>query len=989
MNSLGELNAEQLKVVTHENGPQLVVAGAGTGKTKAIAFRVAWLIENDRAKPDEILALTFTEKAAKEMEERTDRLLPYGCFDMWIMTFHGFADRILRQHGIDIGLPVNYKLLDETGQWLLVRKNLDKFNLDYYRPMGNPIKFIHALLKHFSRCKDELIFPEDYLKYAEERRLNADVADFDKIENLRMNEVANAYHVYQKLLLENNALDFGDLINYLFKLFRDRPNVLKFYRDKFKYVLVDEFQDTNYAQYEMIKMLVAPKNNLTVLSDDDQSIYAFRGSSMSNILRFKDDFPSANIVTLIQNYRTIQPILDKAYDFIQQNNPDRLEAKLNISKKLKANMAVDGVPLAGEIFHFHGATLDDEARFVSDKISQLKTADSTLNWSDFAILVRANDSADIFNSYLSAAQIPFQFVALRGLYQKPLILDVINFFRLLDNYHESTALYRVMTAPFVGVKEDDVANITYAAKKKGVSLFTALKHIRALDVSEDAMNKIDSLLSLIDRHSWLAKNRPASEVLLKFLYDSKYIDLLQKLPEPENQEQLNLLQQFFEKIKAFEAESDDKKLAAFMESLEMELEAGESGKLNGELEAFDSVKVMTIHGAKGLEFQYVFIVNMVDQRFPTIERHDPIEIPDALVKDILPEGDFHLQEERRLFYVAMTRAKKGLYFTSAENYGGVRKKKISRFLVELGYPENCVPKSLIAAGVFDVKGVETRHGASLQAPRKKSGWVSTYYSFSQLNVFNQCPRMYKFSYILKIVPFGKPALSFGNSIHNTLHVFLEECRQRAQKKTMDLFSSPDVGRAPIADNAAELLPLVKLIEIYKQQWIDEWYPNQTARDEFFEKGKDILVRFYKTFEKERPQLHCLENSFKLGLDKYTIVGKIDRIDEVAGGVEIIDYKTGSPKDKLDADSKRQLLLYQMAAEDLLHLRPSKLTYYYLEEGDAEKQRLSFIGSDEEKSEFKSELLANIKKIEESDFAATPGFACQYCDYRNICEHKKT
>ena len=253
---------------------------------------------------------------------------------------------------------------------------------------------------------------------------------------------------------------------------------------------------------------------------------------------------------------------------------------------------------------------------------------------------------------------------------------MINFFRLLDNYHESTALYRVMTAPFVGVKEDDVANITYVAKKKGVSLFTALKHIRMLDVSEDAMNKIDSLLSLIEKHSWLAKNRPASEVLLKFLYGSKYIDLLQKLPEPENQEQLNLLQQFFEKIKAFEAESDDKKLAAFMESLEMELEAGESGKLNGELEAFDSVKVMTIHGAKCLEFQYVFIVNMVDQRFPTIERHDPIEIPDALVKDILPEGDFHLQEERRLFYVAMTRAKKGLYFTSAENYGGVRKKKI-------------------------------------------------------------------------------------------------------------------------------------------------------------------------------------------------------------------------------------------------------------------------------------------------------------------------
>ena len=327
----------------HKDGPLLIVAGAGTGKTTVITQRIAYLIEQGKAKSDEILALTFTEKAAGEMEERVDRLLPMGYLDLWISTFHSFGERIIQAHGLDIGLSTKPKLLNEFEQWALIKNNFDKFDLDYYRPLGNPTKFIRALLKHFSRLKDEDISPAAYLSYAEELKENLDSMlsgskkknkknDKEEIaeqEILRINEVANAFHVYNQLLLDNEAMDFGDLINYTLKIFRERPAILNKYHQQFKYILLDEFQDTNWAQYELIKLLAMPSNNLVVVGDDDQSVYKFRGASVSNIMQFKKDFKKSKEIVLTKNYRNRQNILDLAYNFIQLNNPNRLEYQLN------------------------------------------------------------------------------------------------------------------------------------------------------------------------------------------------------------------------------------------------------------------------------------------------------------------------------------------------------------------------------------------------------------------------------------------------------------------------------------------------------------------------------------------------------------------------------------------------------------------------------------------------------------------------------------
>src|SRR3989338_1028203 len=335
---LDGLNKVQAETVQHRMGSLLIVAGAGTGKTTVITRRIAWLIERKLADPENILAVPFTEKAATEMEELVDQLLPYGYVDVAISTFHAFCERVLRDHGLDVGLPADFKLLSTAEQWLLVRQNLDKFELDYYRPLGNPTKFIHALIRHFSRLKDEDISTDEYLKYAEGRMLNLDSAEFigskeeEEQEVKRLLEVASAYHLYQKLLLDKGALDFGDLITETLRLLSRRPNILKTFREKYKYILVDEFQDTNYAQYELVKLLAGDSKNLTVVADDDQSIYKFRGASFSNIIKFKQDFPESHQVSLIENYRNSQNILDLSYKFIQGNNPDRLEVQLSHAK---------------------------------------------------------------------------------------------------------------------------------------------------------------------------------------------------------------------------------------------------------------------------------------------------------------------------------------------------------------------------------------------------------------------------------------------------------------------------------------------------------------------------------------------------------------------------------------------------------------------------------------------------------------------------------
>jgi DNA helicase-2/ATP-dependent DNA helicase PcrA len=994
--NLDSLNEQQKQAVIHGTGPLLIVAGAGTGKTTVITQRINYLIQEKKIATNQILALTFTEKAAGEMEERVDKALPYGYVDLWVSTFHAFCERILKLHALDIGLPQNFKLLDQTQGWLLVKKNLDKFNLDYYRPLGNPTKFIHALLQHFSRCKDEEIYPEDYLKYAENLKIDLDDMEGSggkaKIKNKelkitnndeeiklneisRLNEIANAYHIYQQILLDNNSLDFGDLINYTLRLFKSRPQILKIYQKQFKYILVDEFQDTNWAQYELIKLLASPKNNITVVGDDDQSIYKFRGASVSNILNFKKDYPESREIFLQTNYRSSQNILDLSYQFIQLNNPDRLEVKLKSTTSKLSKKLHSAAKKSGEVIYNYFNSLDEEVSKTVDTILTIKEKNPELNWNEFAILVRANDSASEFVQELESRHVPYQFFASRGLYFKPVILDIINYLRLLDDYRESPSLYRILNLPMLNISIQQIINLNYWSSRKAWSLFETLRNINTIpQVLPATVKEIQKLVAWIDKHSLLAKEKPVTKVILDFLEISGYTNYISKLEPEKAQVIFSYLQQFLKKAKDFEKSFADNKVADFLDELELELEAGEQGTLAWDMEAGpEAVNIMTIHAAKGLEFAYVFLPNLVDKRFPTIERKEAIELPDKLVKDILPEGDAHLQEERRLLYVAMTRAKQGLFLSGAKDYGGLRIKKPSQFLYELGLVKDSISQTTKKKESLII--VEKNNKVNTQ-PIMTGYQLPKSFSYSQISSFQTCPLQYKYAYLLRIPVKGKYTFSFGSSIHQTLQKFFEQVKAGVAIEQTNLFGS--------GENKIKSLPTeADLLKIYEQVWIDDWYDSKSQQEEYKKKGKEALKLFYKEWEKEKIVPERLENRFKLQVGEFVLSGAIDRVDRLLdGSVEIIDYKTGQSKEKLEVDNKRQLLIYQLAAAQHLKEKVSKLTYYYVEDG----KKLSFLGKAEDLEDIKEKIIATINKIKQSEFTPTPSpQMCKFCDFNKICE----
>jgi len=988
---LKNLNAKQVQAVTHGGGPLLIVAGAGTGKTTVLINRLLYLIQEKGAKTDEILLATFTEKAVGELTERADRLLPYGYIDLWIYTFHGLGERLLREHALDIGLNPDFKLLNTTEQWILIKKNLDRFDLDYYRPLGNPTKFIAELIKHFSRLKDEDIPAAGYLEYTEnlesdqDNRLSGTKAkskgkakkasaakgdeEVDELEAKRLKELANAFHTYNQLLLENNFLDFGDLIIYTLKLFRERPNILKAYQAKFKYIMVDEFQDTNFAQYELIKLLAAGHDNLVVVGDDDQSIYKFRGASISNIMQFKDDYPKAKEVLLTDNYRSNQEILDYAYDFIQHNNPNRLELKLRLDKKIKAkrpDLPKAKTP-AASFKNF--ATEAEETAFVVSRIQESFRADKDIAWSDFAILVRSNASADKFVKELSRHNIPNEFVSLRGLYYKPIILDCLAYLKLLDNYHESSALFRVLNMDVFKVSYSDLITINKFARRKVWSLYEALKNAAAIsEISPESVKNINKLLNLVEKQSALAISDKTSRIFLEFVKES---DLLKRLDRDRDVKIYSYLNQFYRKIKKAEEADLDLKLKDFRQMMDLELEAGESGSLARDFEDADVVKIMTVHAAKGLEFKYVFLPNLVDKQFPTIHRGEKIGLPDALVKEkISSDSDFHLEEERRLFYVALTRAKDELYLTAAKDYGGVREKKPSKFIAEMGI-------SIDEPANLDVKGAELIKDLEDLGKTKEENFklaLPDKFSFSQFAAYSSCPLQYKFAFILKIPAVTKNQFIFGQLIHRTLYEFL-----------LPLISAPQASL--FGSGSVPVLKKENLLRLYKNNFTPENWESAASREKYYQEGEKNLGLFFDNFLKgARPAILFLEKNFTIKINNEVVKGTIDRIDRLPDGTyEIADYKTGSPKKALVYDDKRQLFLYQIVAEELLGLKISSLAFYYLKDGS----KLTFVAKDKDLEKFKLEIREIIAAVKAYDFTpASDEITCKYCDFNDICEFRK-
>ena len=1018
-----KLNAKQKEAVLHESGPLLLVAGAGTGKTTVLINRLAYLVLEKKVELDSVLLLTFTEKAAGELEERADRILPYGYTDLWINTFHGFSERILRDYALEIGLNPSFKLLNQTEQWLLIRNNFESFELDYYRPLGNPTKFISELIKHFSRLKDENISVAEYLAYAEKldkeeglglenkpslkksldlenkpsskkdanskNKNTEDSEDGNEGEDgedpKRIMELALAYKRYNELLLNGGYMDFGDLIFYLLKLFTERQKVLNYFRKKFKYIMVDEFQDTNLAQYELVKFLAEPENNLTVVGDDNQSIYKFRGASLSNILQFKDDYPKAKEIVLNENYRSRQEILDRAYDFIKNNNPNTLEYKLKISKELRASnpkykKEIDFSPV--DFYNF--LNQEEELAFVVSKIKELKENDKEASFSDFAILVRANDTAMPFVKELNRQEIPNQFMSWRGLYHKPIILDCLAYLRVLNNYHDSSSLFRVLNMETFLVSQADIIEINKIANRKSWSIFETLEKIKLVpNLSLESQEKIARLLNLIKEHSDLVKKSSPSRIFLRFAYESGF---LKNLDHDRDLEIYSFLNQFYQKIKKTEEAEPDLSLKDFLKIMDMELEAGESGSLKLDFADSDCVRIMTVHGAKGLEFKYVFIVNLVDKKFPTINRSEKISIPLELVKEqALSEGDFHLEEERRLFYVAITRAKERLFLTGAKDYGGAREKKPSRFIAELNLKNIVEPEISLSSKNEFLRDLHYLNSRPLEVSQEKvkpeKYPLPLKFSFSQLAAFSVCPLQYKYAFVLKIpADSDKSSLIFGRVLHNTLYNFLLPTLSGGLAQA-ELFENKKEKK-----NEKDFLSEKRLFEIYEEFWQEDGYRSKEDREKYKQRGEEALRAFFKNYNEERPEeTLLLEKNFSFKIAGEVIRGAIDRVDRLADGtLEIIDYKTGKDKTKLEFKDKRQLILYQLFLEEFLGKKVSRLSYYFLESG----YKFSFTATEKEITKLSLEISKEITAIKKREFPPNPSMMCQFCDFNSICEFRQ-
>jgi len=971
---LSDLNPAQAAAVTHGEGPLLIVAGVGTGKTTVITRRIAWLISEKQAKPSEILALTFTEKAAAEMEERVDVLVPYGYVEAEISTFHSFCDRILRENAVLLGLDPAYDILTEPEQAIFLKNRLFELPLKEFRPLGNPMKHLHALLSLYSRAKDENVSPADYLAFAD-RLMSEAESDEQRQEAVKQRELAETFATYQRLMIEAGKVDFGDLICRSLELFRKHPEILRRYQARFRFVLVDEFQDTNHAQFELLRML-CEHQNLTACGDDDQSIYQFRGAAISNILDFLTRYPDAKQVVLTENYRSPQSILDASYRLIQHNNPDRLEQRNGISKRLHAVHEGAG-PTSLSQHHFE--SIDEESDFVAQAIREA-VAPGGISYSDCAVLVRANAHAQPFLHAMNLARIPWRFSGSRGLYDRPEIRAAIAFLRVLADPSDTPSLhYIAATAPYE-LDPEALAELTALARRRNQSLYDILHaavkgSLTGVSLRTDAAATAKRLVEHVVAMLHTASQEPTGNVLYGYLQETTgTLESISNSSDPEDARRIQNLAKLFSIIQRFSRVARYDRVPWFVDYLDALIEAGDNPPEGEADRDRDAVDVLTVHQAKGLEFSHVFLVGLVDGRFPSRNRKDPIPLPEQLSRTPSSSSSrtVHQHEERRLFYVGMTRAKDRLVLTGARDLGGRRLRKPSRFVCEA----LDLPASSLDTAPSSAVSTITRHGraAAPRQPSNHSPGAATVadsepvleLSHHKIDEYLTCPLRYRYNHVLHVPIRVHHAIVYGAAIHRAIRLY-------------------NTGRL-----SGHPVDLPRLRDAFRDAWRSEGFLTQQHEQLRMQEGLDALANFIVYAQAEPGTLLQVEQRFSFTKGDVRVVGIFDRIDQRDEGVVIIDYKTraiGSQEeaDKLTADSL-QLALYAIAYEQRFGVLPARLELQFL------TPKL-WIGKAKPTPAMIERAWDSIDQaaqgIRAEGFAADPRFgACRYCAYASICPHKQ-
>jgi DNA helicase-2/ATP-dependent DNA helicase PcrA len=957
------LNPAQREAVTHDAGPLLIVAGAGTGKTTVITRRIAWLIAQARARPEEILALTFTDKAAAEMEERVDTLVPYGYADVQISTFHAFGDRILREHALEIGLTPDFRVLNRAEQVIFLRDRLFELPLEHYRPLGDPTRHLHALITLLSRCKDEDVSPEAYLAYAQ--RLGATAAAAADFEEARERagqqlEIARTYAKYRELADREGVVDFGDQIVRALQLLRARAYVLTAYQRRFRYILVDEFQDTNHAQFQLVKLLAARHGNLAVVADDDQAVYRFRGAAVANVLGFLDAYPDARQVVLTENYRSTQEILDAAYRCIVHNNPNRLEVRSGIAKRLTARAGA-GHPPTQLVYETASQEADAVAGLVREKVEA-----GAWRYDDVALLVRSNDDADQFLRSLNLRGIPWTFSGNAGLYARPEIRLLIAVLRSLVHPDDSVSVHYLASSDLYGVPIVDLTRCSTWADRKHRALFDVLRQIKdvpelAEEITPAGEAAIHRLVEDLVRYMELGREMPTGQLLYQFLADSGWLDRLSRATSARDEAEAQNIRRFFDRVQSASRSLRYDNVREFVRHLDALIEAGDDPAVAEADVETPAVHVLTVHKAKGLEFPIVFLVNLVQDRFPSRRRGAGLELPADLARDVLPDGDFHLQEERRLFYVGMTRARRELFLTSARDYGGSRPRKVSQFVLEaLDLPRD-------AARPFRARAVEEigRHAPPAVTPDEGAAPAPPdeplLISHKQIDDYQTCPLKYRYVHILRVPILRHHTVVYGSTIHKVVEHYL---RRRA------------VGN---------YTSLEDLLAVYEREWVNQGFLTWEHEEARKAAGRESLTRFWHREEAEGVKPTHVEKDFAFSLGPDRVRGRFDRVDEDLLGASIIDYKTSDVTRQGDADRRAaeslQLKIYALAWREMTGALPQRVELRFIDShvgGRHTPGRADL----EEAAQAVAQAAAGIRARR---FEAAPSYrACRFCAYNQIC-----
>jgi len=956
---LSDLNKEQRTAVTHEKGPLLLIAGAGTGKTTVIANKILWLIRERGIRPDNILALTFTEKTAAEMEERVDKLLPMGLNQVRIATFHGFCERLLRDYAIEIGLDPSFKILTVPEQWLLVRRHLFELPLNYFRPLGNPTKFLQAIVRAIGAAKDQDLMPERFIAYAgvleeqgkdeEDEKKKAGLLE----EAVRWREFGEVYRAYQQIILNESAMDFGDIILNAVRLLKDRPSVATRIRENLSEVLVDEFQDTNGAQNLLLRLLVPDKNGqITVVGDDDQSIYAWRGSNISNILTFQEWYPSAKKIVLTKNYRSPQKLLDAAYEMIQYNNPMRLEKTANVDKRLtseaKRNDEIS-------VSHHNFATIDEECAFIADQITY-GVEKQGRSYGDFAILLRTNSQSDIIIPALIQKDIMYHVSEARGLLLRPEVRDVIAYLRIVLNPLDDTSIFRLVSHEIFNLAPYERQRLFNECRHENVSMLDKLRILSTQpEYSEQTKDGAKKFIELVDFHVGSVVSIQPSRVVIEFVQKSGYLEWAIKNTD-KNPEILPNLSELVKFIRDYERSDPEASLISFLDYLDLVVTSGESPAQASLGQDYDAVRIQTVHSAKGLEFPVVFIFGATADKYPVRDRSNTLEIPDYFsdVKGI-DERDAHILEERRLFYVAMTRAKERLFITSAElSATGKSKKKLSRFIKEANI------ETIKDKGVTFLQQLRLPISLETKITKKSVPLVlPKSISVSQVESYETCPLKYKFQYIYRIPVPQNHTLTFGIIMHTVLR---------------------EIARRVVGDVKTEIEDGIRL---YNKYWSSEGFEGKTHEENQKAKGEIIL----RTYLEKNPYLLetkplFVEEAFRLRLGEITVNGRIDRVDRIDNLVTVTDFKTGTPKDQKFADNDLQLSIYAIALEEVFGTKAERLVLSYLD-GPIDRKTTR---TDKKLNESKERVVETMENILDQDFTAKPNpMVCHFCQFKNICD----